>query len=64
MLRPFADVHIVRVLQHVDSPIGHALVMDRKGRLYDPEDPGPVDAEKFYTVTHVVGFFDERKGRR
>jgi hypothetical protein len=64
MLRPFADVHIVRVLQHVDSSIGHALVMDRRGRLYDPDAPGPVDASKFYAVTHVFGFFDERKGRR
>jgi hypothetical protein len=64
MLRPFADVHIVRVLPKVDSTIGHALLMDRRGKLYDPETPGPVDATKYYSVTHVFGFFDERmKGR-
>ena len=64
MLRPFADIHILRVLPCVDSEIGHALVMDEAGRIFDPEAAGEQDAESYYFVDQVLGFFCEgRKGK-
>jgi hypothetical protein len=63
MLQPFADAHIVNVLPCVNSEWGHALVMDRDGRLYDPEVPGEVDPARFYYVNTVIGVFDERPRR-
>lgn len=63
ILRPFADAHLVNVVPKINSDIGHALVMDREGRLYDPESPGEVDPSRFYFVNLVIGCFDERPVR-
>lgn len=66
MLRPFADLHVLRVEPKIDSAVGHAVVMDARGRVFDPLADGRVDPAGYYFVTHVLGLFDERppKGRR
>src|SRR5687768_5081497 len=35
MARPFADVHIAVVQPHADSDVNHAVVVDKRGRVYD-----------------------------
>lgn len=61
MMVPFAPVHIVTVRQYIDLPKhSHAVVMDAKGRIYDPGDK---DAQTiiYYSVEHIMGFFDDRQ---
>jgi hypothetical protein len=59
MARPFADVHIVTVQQKVDSRLNHAIVMDRKGRIYDPENPKLKDLSHYYYIVRVTGFWKD-----
>ncbi len=58
--RPFADVHIVSVLPKADSKMNHALVMDARGRIYDPGLPKNKSFDDYYYIVSVLGFFDER----
>jgi len=59
MLEPFAPVHIVSVQQFKDSgKISHALVMDSKGNVLDPHDPGIKEVE-CYEVLHIMGFWKD-----
>jgi hypothetical protein len=59
--RPFADVHFVSVRPFPDSTLNHAVVMDRRGRVFDPQTRGHRDLSPFYYINYVVGFFDERR---
>ena len=59
MSRPFADVHIVTVQPKVDSRLNHAIVMDKKGRIYDPENPKIKDLSDYYYIVRVTGFWKD-----
>jgi hypothetical protein len=61
MRRPFADVHVVSVLPQPDAEMNHAVVMDRRGRVYDPAMPKVRDLGEYYFICRVQGFYDERK---
>lgn len=57
MMEPFAPIHIVSVQQFVDMPkITHAIVMDAKGRIYEPTDASSTDII-YYSVNHIMGFW-------
>ncbi len=60
MSRPFAEVHIVTVQPFADSTINHAIVMDRRGRVFDPDDPKSKDLTQYYSIIRVQGYFDDR----
>lgn len=59
MARPFAEVHILSVCPKVDSKMNHAIVMDRRGRIYDPEDPKRKDLSHYYHIVRVTGFWKD-----
>jgi hypothetical protein len=60
MMQPFAPIHLVSVQQFVDKPkTTHCVVMDAKGKIYDPADKNAKDI-LYYSVHSVLGFFDER----
>lgn len=59
MARLFADVHIVSVQPKVDSRLNHAIVMDKRGRIYDPEDPKRKDLSHYYYIVRVTGFWKD-----
>ncbi len=39
MAEPFAPVHLVSVLPYVNAKYAHSVVMDSRGRVYDPQYP-------------------------
>jgi hypothetical protein len=57
MSRPFADVHIVSVQPFADSDMNHAVVMDRRGRVYDPDKPDIKSLAAYYYIVRVQGFW-------
>ena len=57
MARPFADVHIVSVQPFADSEINHAVVMDKRGRVYDPDRPDIKNLSAYYYIVRVSGFW-------
>lgn len=59
MARPFADVHIVSVQPKADSEINHAVVMDRRGRVYDPDRPEIKSLTDYYYIVRVTGFWKD-----
>lgn len=63
MNRPFADVHIVSVQPFADSEMNHAVVMDKRGRVYDPDRPEKRSLTEYYYIVRVTGFWDDRKKR-
>lgn len=61
MAKPFAPVHILSVAQFADSKENHALVMDSRGKIYDPGKPEGYELLKMhYEIVRVTGFWDER----
>lgn len=62
MLQPFGQIHIVRFTQFIDRKEGHAVVMDSKGKIIDPDTKDPYDPLKVhYSVDRVLGFWSEMK---
>lgn len=59
MWKPFAPIHLVKVRQWLDRQSTHAIVMDGKGKIYDP---GYRTAKKnsYYEVISVVGCFPSK----
>lgn len=55
--KPFADIHFVSVQPFADSEVNHAIVMDKNGRVYDPEDPKCKDLSRYYCIVSVIGFW-------
>ena len=54
MCRPFAPAHILHLKQFTDSEDQHVVVMDQKGKLFDPSQEDCQLAD-FYMVTGVLG---------
>lgn len=61
MAVPFAPVHMVTVLPYVNAKYGHSVVMDAKGRVYDPQHPEIRGFEPYYCIVAVTGYFYEGK---
>lgn len=57
MNRPFADIHIVSVRPFADSKLNHAVVMDKRGRVYDPDSPQKKSLAEYYSIVRVTGFW-------
>lgn len=57
MLQPFADAHIVMVQTVADKKINHLAVMDKRGRVYDPDNRKVRDGLHYYYVIAVLGIF-------
>lgn len=53
MLKPLADIHIVSVIQRIDSKTGHSLIMDGRGKIFCPYD-GKEFTEDFLCVNGVL----------
>lgn len=49
LLIPFANIHLLSMQPYVDSKTNHAVVMDSKGKIYDPH----IDNKKF-NVTELI----------
>lgn len=58
MLKPFAPVHIVRVVDKFDSEGGHLVVMTDKGKLLCPDElKDSAIRNKCYSITDVLGLY-------
>lgn len=62
--KPFAEVHVLAVQPRADSDLNHAIVMDKRGRVYDPDNPKRKDLSHYYCIVRVLGLYDERKKKR
>lgn len=56
-VKPFADRHLVSVVQSKADIWGHWVVMDGKGVVYDPADPEFKKSKlsRYYRVTSIAG---------
>jgi hypothetical protein len=61
MSLPFAPVHMVNVLPYINAKYGHSVVMDSRGRVYDPQHPDIRDFSRYYCIVTVTGYFYEGK---
>lgn len=57
LLRPFAPMHIVRILPAFDSVNGHVVVMDAKGKIYCPGGLSDKEIRSAYAVTDSIGLW-------
>lgn len=56
---PFAPAHILHIKINADDTAWHVVVMDGKGRLYDPayDEKHVVSLNEFYMITGVLGIW-------
>lgn len=59
MVIPFAPLHWVDVKQYANSPLDHAVVMDAKGRVYDPSAEENKNLNAYYQVRSIMGLFKD-----
>jgi len=64
MITPFADIHIVSAQPWADAEMNHCFVLDKRGRIFDPQHDTRPDFREYYYIHSVLGFFDERQPRR
>jgi len=57
MAQPFAPVHLVTVQSQADATLNHAIVMDHRGRIYDPDNPKRRDLGHYYCIVSVTGLW-------
>jgi hypothetical protein len=57
MLKPFAPIHLVKIIPQFDAPSGHLVVMDRKGKLYCPAGHSDKEVRDCYHVASVIGVY-------
>lgn len=55
MLKPFAPVHLVRVKIFANSKMNHLVVMDSKGRVFDPSEESVKSLAEYYEIIEVIG---------
>ena len=55
--KPFADIHILTVQAFADSGCNHVIVMDKRGRVFDPDDAKTKDLSQYYSIVRVLGLF-------
>lgn len=60
MLKPFAPVHVVRVMPAFDSDVGHLVVMDARGKLICPQRFTDKNIRDSYAITDVVGIYRKK----
>lgn len=56
MWEPFAHAHIVMVQPVADQKTNHVVVMDRKGKIFDPDNKQANGSDYYYVIT-VLGIF-------
>lgn len=61
MSKPFAPAHIAHVLPYINAKNAHSVVMDAKGRVYDPQHSEVKDFSSYYYIISVTGYFYEGK---
>ncbi len=57
MLKPFAPVHVVRVIERFDSEHGHLVVMTSKGKLICPGGKTDKEIRLAYEISDVLGLY-------
>lgn len=62
MAVPFAPTHMVTVMPYINARYSHSVVMDAKGRVYDPAHPEIRDFKTYYSIVAVTGYFYEGEG--
>jgi hypothetical protein len=61
LYKPFADIHIFRVIPWADqSDIIHAIIVDNKGKVYDPHNEAFKSLDKYYEILQIIGFWYEK----
>jgi hypothetical protein len=56
MCKPFAPAHVLHLKQFADQQVQHVVVMDQKGKLFDPARENCV-LDDFYMLTGVLGIW-------
>lgn len=57
MLRPFAPIHIIRVMPCIDSAHSHVVVMTEDGKIYCPGGTSEEEIKSSYIVSHILGIY-------
>jgi hypothetical protein len=57
LLKPFAPVHIVNVKQYFDAGSGHSVVMDKKGKIFCPNEVDEEEIKNAYCIDDVIGIY-------
>lgn len=57
MLKPFAPIHVLQMSQTFDMPHSHVVVMDAKGKLFDPAGNDAKVLQKAYVFHEVIGLY-------
>lgn len=57
LLKPFADIHIITGADYIDIKNNHAVVMSKKGIMFDPSDKTYKDWKLFYEIHHAIGCY-------
>lgn len=57
ILKPFAPIHILRVMSKYDAKFGHVVIMDAKGKIHCPSGFTEKDILNSYAITNVAGFY-------
>lgn len=63
MMEPFAPNHIIEFFQFTDTPKeSHVVVMDAKGKIFDPGGHTAEDIIKgMYDLSRVIGIYEDKK---
>lgn len=56
LCKPFASAHILHLKQFTNSEEQHVVVMDQKGKIFDPAQEN-LELADFYMVTGVLGIW-------
>lgn len=57
LLKPFAPIHLLRVLQKFDADQGHLVVMMDDGTIFCPAGSTDAEIRDSYAITDVVGLY-------
>lgn len=57
MWKPFAPVHVVWMTQLFDMPHSHVVVMDAKGKIYDPAQNDIKIVKNPYAIHETIGIY-------
>lgn len=57
LFKPFAPIHIVRIVWAADQEDGHVVVMTEDGKLLCPSGATEEDVRSSYTVLEVLGIY-------
>lgn len=57
LLKPFAPIHILRVMPKYDAKFGHVVIMDSEGKVFCPSGFTEEEILDSYAITNIAGFY-------